>query len=337
MVLPVTKELIEYLDNKEVKKDYRIISSYVYAIITCGSLEDAQKITTYYISRPVNAYHTDLLSIIKELGDYGCAYKVFDYSFRKGMLKDEMSEEVLELIGFFQIQEAKPILIHYAFDGKDYYECRSAIFGLLHFDCSDIQDKIILEIEGIYNKSFFNEYLPVLVSKLKDPRIFLEKLYELGSTVASTDCNGGIVLAFALCGELGRPYFRKVLFDPYWETYGSGTGTDKATYQGIKELNIKFVDLYQEIKKLPSKSREQEYSLHVLFVMLSHRVADNQLPQESLINIYEELYGWKTPNCSDNIIDLCKNYEDLHNKAYQLERAIENKMKEELILQNFNS
>lgn len=134
---------------------------------------------------------------------------------------------------------------------------------------------------------------------------------------------------------IGYPYFKKILFDPHWETSGGGTGTDWATYKGIKKLNIKFVDLYNEIKQMPLNSEEQEYSLQVLLALLAHRIIDQQSSSsESLLEIHEKLYGWDDPNHSNNITDLVRDI-SLSNEVYNLERKIEDKIKETLILQNF--
>lgn len=336
MILQTTHQLVQYLLDPNRKKDYSIISCYTYSIIACGSLKDAQKLTTYYISHSPNYYYSYLVEVINILGDKTCAQKVFDFAFKNGCLKKDVNEEVLELVGKFQIEGSKEILIHYAFDEQDHYVSRSAIMGLLYFDCSDIEEKIIEEIENTYGKGLFKEYIPVLVCKLPNPKSFLEKLYELGENFASTDCNGGIVLAFALCGKIGYPYFKRLLFNPQWETSGGGTGTDWATYQGIKKLDIYFGDLYNEIKEMPFNSDEQQYSLHVLLSLLSHRITDQQShSSESLLEIYEKLYGWDDPNHSNNITDLVRKDDYLRDKTYDLERKIESKIKEELILQNF--
>jgi hypothetical protein len=45
----------------------------------------------------------------------------------------------------------------------------------------------------------------------------LEGIFQPGSTTASTDCNGGIILGVALYGAKGLPCFRQIMLSPHWQ------------------------------------------------------------------------------------------------------------------------
>jgi hypothetical protein len=178
-----------------------------------------------------------------------------------------------------------------------------------------------------------------LVSKIQNPSKILPQLYQLGSTVCSTDCNAGIILGFALSGNKGEAYFRQVLFEPWWETYSSATGTVYWTYVGMVSLGIRFADLYQPIKKKSSKI-DLTYQLTVLYHLLNIKInAQGIFPlkfidlsqMESYISIYRQLFQWENPNQRNNIIDLAKTV-NLDEKFYNLEQLITHKIGEELIL-----
>jgi hypothetical protein len=63
--------------------------------------------------------------------------------------------------------------------------------------------------------------------KTGDPA-WLGRLVEWGEGAASTDCNGGLILGIALPGDdSARAAFSLLLWNPRWEAYGGGTGSDR--------------------------------------------------------------------------------------------------------------
>jgi hypothetical protein len=130
--------------------------------------------------------------------------------------------------------------------GADWGAHASAVDGLLNLPCDSIRDGIRAEVERCYGRNLFPEYVPALAFKTGDPTL-LEGIWTLGSTTASTDCNGGIILGIALYGEAGRPYFRRLMWDPYWEADSTATGSLGALYAGLQCLGTGVVDVHREL------------------------------------------------------------------------------------------
>ncbi len=339
-MLKTTIKLIDHLNDEGQKRDHSYIYSMVIAILKCGNKEDADVLLRQYLANPFDWKHQVLLKIFKKFGDSSYAEKLFTLLVKDDRLvgDNDSITEVLKLFGHFQYEPAKRTLANYAFGLVDtsYYYTKEAIMGLLNFDCNEYQSIIREEIVKCYKQGLFSEFIPALVCKLHDREEFLEPLYELGTNYASTDCNGGIILGFSLCGDEGKKYFKKILFDPHWETYGGGTGADGQTYKGLKNLGITFRELYQEIRRIENKE-QLDYSLKVMLAMIWQRIMDiKDDTAESCSEIFLLMFGWKNGNESDNIIDLLRPFGDERKEeAYEYEKLLRQKMTEEAILENY--
>ena len=204
----------------------------------------------------------------------------------------------------------------------------------MNFECGEYQNEIKSAIENCYDKNLFPEFVPALVCKLNDPTPVLEKLYELGSQYASTDCNAGIILGFSLSGEEGKKYFKKVLFDPLWETYSTSTGTVNFAYQGMKNAGINFNELYQELKYISDKEQLSN-SMDVFFALMERKINDPEINfDESFTDIYNLLFNRDNANESINLTDLALKT-DKAEEVFHIETLIELKMNEEAILKNY--
>ncbi len=334
-MLNATQELIGYLKLDKSKREVAIVCSLVSSILKCGDKSDADAILKQYLTNPSDFHYSYLLPVFKRFGDDSIAEQIFNVSIYENKLNETADTEILEILGHLKFAPIKQILADYLFGSveTDYYILRSAVLGVLNFDCSEHQSSIETEIEKCYGKNLFPEFVPALVCKLNDRTSILEKLYELGSQYASTDCNAGIVLGFSLCGEEGEHYFRKVLFDRNWETSSTGTGTVHFAYEGLKNLGITFKELYHEIKAITDKS-DIEYGVDVLFALLRRRIDDSEInKEESFASLYTTLFTWKNDSESDTIIDLAQRVGKME-EAYELEKLIELKMQEEAILKN---
>lgn len=347
-----TQDLFSYF--KESKQDYSIIQSYCYTISHLGTSEDFQMIEAFFLENFQNRYtHPFINLLIHTQNPQNTAKKVLDTCFENGVLKEDTPEEALTLLGYLKYEPALPILEHYAFNENNYYINQAAILGLLHFPCTHLQVQIKQAIEECYGKNLFKEFIPALVSKLDDKTEILQNLYTLGSTVCSTDCNGGIALGFALSGAEGETYFRKVYAAPYWELDAGATGSVYWTYAGFQHLGITFKKLYQEIKNTQDEKIAKHLTsllLNFLRLKINVNLKTEMLPiqnnaSESYLSIYKRLYGWENPNKSNNIIDFAKKHDihkksyepDLQKQAYELERLLEQKVKEEMLLENLLS
>ncbi len=246
------------------------------------------------------------------------------------------NSKILETLGSLKYEPLKPILAEYLFKNKenDYYTSKYAALGLLHFDCSEFQYEIQNEIEKFYGQNLFPEFFPALVCKLDNNEEILENLYNLGNEDASTDCNAGIILGFSLCGDLGSNYFQIALFNPNWEAGYSSTGTLHFTYQGLKYLNISFKELFQEVKNRESEN-EQSYALQTFLELLGKRIEDVETnPQESLVNLYNLFFSRTSENVVITLNELSEKF-DKTEQVDELQKLIELKMEEEIILKNY--
>ena len=351
-MLKTTNELIEHLKLDKQLRDYRVVESLVYAVLKCGDKSDADVLLLHYLQDPFE--YSQLVPVVKKFGDYQYAEQIYDVCIQKNILNEKTNPDleiledynfpkILEVLAYLKFKPIKQLLANLAFVSGSGLESlgvypfevtSTAALGLLNFDCEEFQDSIETEIEKCYGQNLFLEFVPALVCKLKNKSQVLEKLYDLGKNYASSDCNAGIILGFSLCGEEGRKYFKEVLFDNSWEAYSGSTGTLSCTYQGMKNLDITFKELYSEIKQLSDKVQLND-SLYGLFSLLECKVQDYESnDKESFTDIYTQLYSWETMTTSNTIVDLARKV-DLESEAYRIEQLIEMKMNEEILLKNF--
>jgi len=328
-MLKTTIELVN--DLKANKSSFAKMNSCLKCILKSGNKKDSDALLDYYLSDPFSFESSYLLPIFRKYGDTIYAEKLFQIYHENSKMIEESQTELLELLGYFKHDSMKNILVQYAFAEKvDYYLCRSAVLGLLNFNCKEYEELIENKIVSCYKKSFFPEYVPALVCKIEKKQEILENLFVLGDQYASSDCNAGIVLGFSLCGEIGRRYFIKAMNNPYWEVDSSGTGTIWATYEGIKNLNISFEKLYFTIRE-ESNNSQLENLITVLFSLLERRIEDyNDEGLESFTKLHETLFEWQNKNESNNLIDLARKVSK-EEEAYHLRSKIEIKITEELI------
>lgn len=276
--------------------------------------------------------------MFKKFGDVELAEKIFNTVVVDNKLNEETNPKILNLLGDLKYEPIKSILFQYGFsqDDHDYHLQSSALRGLINFDCHDYVEEIRANIHACYNKSLFPEFMPALVCKLTDKKNELEQLYEQGNTVASTDCNGGKILGFSLCGEEGKIHFKKALFNPNWETFSVSTGTVGFTYEAMKNLDISFAELNSDVKQLHDKS-ELEYALRVLFSLFEMRILDYEDEKMDCFRaLYGIFYSWENPEYSNNFIDMAKQV-NKESEAYQYMRIFETRMTEEILISNFQS
>ena len=340
-MLTTTQELIQYLHPEEKNRNFSVLNAMVHTILSCGSEADAQALLPYYLLQPGNLDHAQILPVLMQYGNTGMAQKIYQAVTQHHRLKEGVDETVLQLFGKLKYEPARPLLIYYALEQEpyQYYLSQHAVLGLLHFNLTDLKPLIKSKIEKCYGQSLFPEFVPALVCKLDAPeqQDVLQKLYELGENTASTDCMGGIVLGFSLCGDAGVPYFWKVLFNPNWELGMSSTGARNYTYKAIQNLQITFRELYQKVKSIED-IEAQRYALDILLEMLEIKatkpLAENT--PETITDILTLLYGWKTATESDNITDLAEKLEKSE-EASRIESLLEQKLKEEMLYHNYLS
>lgn len=327
-----TIALIEILKLPAKERDSSIIRSLVRATLSCGGKSDSDQILLQFISNSQDFDHAFLLPILKKFGDQNDAEQLFNHCITDERLRENEHPEVLEVLAVLKFKQVKPILINYAFEiiETNYFLSESAILGLLNFKCNDIEIQIERAIKQCYEKNLFSEFIPALVCKLKNKGSALEKLYELGTAYASSNCNAGILLGFSLSGPEGKAYFKKALFNPNWEL-DDATGATYFACLGMHNLNITFKELYHEVRNL---EEGKDYALRVLLTLLERRIKGDDIGfKETLRDLYRELFRWKNESESDNLIDISKQ-RDNRERASRLERLIEMKIDEEVLLMN---
>lgn len=335
-MLKTTTELIAHLNQDNQSRNFTVINILVNTILKCGGKEDADLMLNQYLKNPFDFDHAALLPVLKKFGDKHYAEKLFKIFIKNNKLVEHADPALLEVLGHLKYESIKPVLADYIFGqpADDHDLSKNAVLGLLHFDCDEYQKEIETAIENCYHKNLFPEFVPALVCKLENQTIVLEKLYELGSQYASTDCNAGIILGFSLSGQEGRRYFNKVLFDPIWETYSTATGTIHFAYRGMKNAGLTFKEIYSELKQISDKE-QLAYSLAVFFALIEKKVMDPEINfRESFADLYNLLFTWESANESNNLADLAIQA-NLPGEADHLEKLIELKMQEESILKNY--
>ncbi len=327
-MLKTTSELVEYLQLDSSSRDIDYLKPLINSILKCGDKSDADAILSYYLANPFESDYSYLLPVFKRFGDNHFAESI--YNVYQENLKD--NSEILELLGDLKYEPIKPILAEFVFKNpeSDYYLSRYSVLGLLNFNCDEYKNQIETAIEKCYGKNLFPEFVPALVCKLKNKKTVLEKLYILGNEFASTDCNGGIILGFSLCGEEGREYFKQTIFNPNWETGYSGTGTTVCSYMGLKNLGITFRELYEDIKQITDKEK-LKYSLNVFFALLEIKINDFEITKEET---FADIHKFLFQRTKNNLLDLAERTDNLK-EAYEMQKLIELKMNEEVILKNY--
>ncbi|WP_443938201.1 hypothetical protein [Pedobacter sp. MW01-1-1] len=334
-MIPSTQALITYLTCDEKEQQAAVVDSYVKSILKLGTKEDALALLPVYLDNFDDFRYSDLVTLFVQFGDNSFAEKIFSRVFIDNQLVEGADPYLLEVLGVLKFEPIKSIAFEYAFQlqESDYYLQKYAVLCLLNFDCSEYIDTLKTAIEDCLHKNLFSEFVPALVSKIPNPSSLLEELYESGESIASTDCNAGMVLGFSLCGDEGRTYFRKMLFNPNWEANSTSTGTLRYTYLGLQQLNISFAELYEEIKAM-SDLQEVSYALEVLFSLLDCRMADyTSSVTESFIDLYTLFFSRESPTRSNNLIDVADRV-GKEMKAYEYEAKIEKKITEDIILMN---
>ena len=335
-MLKTTRELIDYLKQQGTRADYGLVNAYVNAVLVCGNADDLPAVLAQYIAQQGDFIGTLLLPIVEKWGTANSAQQLFETCFAGELLKENIESELLEVLGNLQFSPIRPILIKYAVDevkNHSYYHGLHATKGLLNFDCSDIEERIRAGIESTYGQNFFPEFLPALVGKIADNAAVIEALYNAGNTSCSTDCNSGIVLGISLCGEKGLPYFKALLFNPNWDAWDGATGTVNFAYEGTINLGLKMGDLYRKIKTIENPE-QLRYAVRVLLALLERKIQDYSLTNnkfESFRSIYEICYQWEDDDVRNNLVDLAGKVK-MEDKAYELERLLEMRVKEEVLI-----
>lgn len=336
-MLKCTADLLAYLHPHNPDRNVPTLISMVNCVMKLGARKDAEMLLDQYLQHMSDFDHQYLLRVFKKFGDNRFAEIIYNSVITDNKLNESANPKILEVLGHLKYEPVKQLLFDYGFSAESsYYLHRSAVLALLNYDCSAYKDQIEKAVADCMGKNLFPEFIPALVSKLPNKGLYLEQLFELGSEFASTDCNAGILLGFALSGEEGKPYFHKALFDPNWETYATGTGTVYFVYQGLKLLGISFNELYEHVI-LATDNKALAYHLWVLFALFDQRLQDYDDENiDSFKSLYNNFYQTKLPHHFPNLAHLAAKVQ-LEDEATTFEKSFETRMTEEMIVQSCTS
>ncbi|SFI84102.1 hypothetical protein [Thermoflavimicrobium dichotomicum] len=343
-MLQTTKDLIQLFHSQDANTpDYQVVRAYVRFIERYGSVADVEPLFDLYLEDPTDLRRQYLLEPIRIHGDDTMAEKMFQACFEDGQLKEEMYGGIFHCLGYLGYEPVKPILYQLLEQGGHALGLDECL-GLLHFSCEGYEEKIAQEIRNCLGKNLFPEFVPSLLCKVPDPAL-IDEVYESGGYWASTDCNGGMVLGIALCGEKERNRFKSILWDERWEAESSSTGTRTWAFVGMQHQQITFRELFEDIKEAQKQGcsqRELKHRLYVLLSMLEMKIFYDyrplkfgKSPDESYQDIYLSLFDWSTPHKDDSIIGWISDYiEDrdyIQREFYQLRDHLELKLEQEVM------
>ena len=344
-MISATASLLElYKNDKNHQRKLELKNAYARAITQYGSYEDVKILLPVFIE--ATEQRDELIEPLMVHGDILTAKALFKACFKKEQLRSGVPEDILHCLGYLGYLPAQPLLFEYA-KSEDYYLSKAACMGLLNLPCDGLERKIEREIKKCYGKHLFPEFLPALAIKTKNESL-LQELFQLGQTTTSTNCNSGIILGIALYGEQGFDWFKKILWNPDWDTVNSSTGARFSLYIGTQILGIRLVELYLELKKRHTSNLisnfQQKHDFNIIISLLDlqivcPRIGLRFVPElnESYTQLYIDLFTCSDPNHDDSIIGLASQTfgygHDIVSKLYEIEKRLLLRMEQEIKIQ----
>ena len=135
-----------------------------------GGPEDADALLALFLEEPTDYRRAGVLDAVMRIGDRDTACKLASTCLAEGRLKEGVPEDVLHALGFLGYTEARDVLWHHAANGTDYYRQKSAALGLLNLPGDGLEREIEAAIRTCAGKNLFPEFLPILASKVGNPR-----------------------------------------------------------------------------------------------------------------------------------------------------------------------
>ncbi|MEU9115789.1 hypothetical protein AB0D04_29425 [Streptomyces sp. NPDC048483] len=302
----------------------------VEVILRHGSRADAEALFPVFLSSP--EAHEQLVPVFARHGDRSLAERLLDAGFKDGRLRRGMPANVLHALGCLGHEPAERLL----WDHIDTpLHDADACLGLLHLPCRSLRTEIAQALERHAGAAWFPEFLPALAAKTGDPS-WLGRLVSWGA-VASTDCNGGLILGIALYGDAARTDYRRMLWNPDWEAYGGGTGANLWAYAGALVLGLGMVDLYADLVTRLRSDADPAVKRHCVrtFAALLRLWAGRRWcglrmapePTETCEALHHLVFEWSTPHTDDSLIgligDLFGPGHPRQAELYELERELE--------------
>ncbi|GLX66825.1 hypothetical protein [Paenibacillus glycanilyticus] len=341
-MLATTKKLKDIIHcNPEL--DSSIVRSYLAVIANYGGLEDARGLLQVFMEEPADYNRTLLLEPIMKHGDLELAEDLYEFAIEQHKLKEDMPSEILHVLGYLGYTGCTETLVS-LLTSEDWHLSKDAALGLLHLPCHGYEQQIRTIIDNSIGKSLFDEFVPALSYKVANNEM-VPKLFEWGNSIVSTDCNAGIILGIALYGPDYKDVIKDILWSENWEAHDTSTGTRNWSYAAMQHVQLTFRELIEDLKSAQIPKRDLFHRLSVLSEMLECKLTLQHQPlrfaatnDESIFDIYRELFEWSNSDHDDSIIGLiARNLQDefdLLNKYNHLRDKLEMKM-EHLIEVNY--
>jgi hypothetical protein len=288
-----------------------VMGARVRLIAQHGGLEDADALLRFFLEAPTDYRRESVLEAVMRLGNLDTAQALATACLDGHHLKDGVCDDVLRALGYLGYEEARDVLWNCAQNGSWTQHCEASL-GLLNLSCVGLERDISDAIRACIGRNLFPEFLPILAHKTGDSDL-PELLFGMGESTASSDCNGGLVYGIALYGEIGAPYFDRLIFSPQWEAWGPGTGTGAWTYEGYRHLNRRLVELALAIRRNHASVPFDQWECQLqTWVALADRFLSDPFPvvrgaphpSESATDIYHAAFGWSSPDRDDSLIGL---------------------------------
>ncbi|MCB0736863.1 MAG: hypothetical protein KDC92_05060 [Bacteroidetes bacterium] len=329
-MLASTQALFRLLSFQEAL-NHELISVHVKVVCKLGSAIDANAILNWMQEQSNLKYVSHLLPVLTKHGTTKHALELYHLSVVNGEMKPDAPEELMAYWGKVGLQSAVSLLAATAFNKQsDHYQIKCSVLGLVHLNTHDYEPKIEAALEACYGRALFAEYHPALVAKLPNRVSHFKRMFELGEEIASTDCNGGLLLGFALSGAEGKPWLKRALYSQAWDSFDYGTGTVYASYKAIKFAQIPLLELYHDLAMVDAQNSQQlAYQLGLLLAMLSLRLQDvDHEPLESVLELYQGLFNQHEAQ-TRNIWEMTENdkqIQELHSLNHLMLAQIESEL-----------
>ncbi|MEN1984622.1 hypothetical protein [Paenibacillus hubeiensis] len=323
-MIQTTSKLLERLKSNTAP-DAAIIDAHCKVISNYGDRSDAAALLRVFMERPEDYRYTALLGPVMRCGDRDLAEQLYRFAFEHGRLKPEMPSELLHVLGYMEYPLDTNYLVDCVLEG-DWYLSKDACLALLHLSCEEQHHRLEEAVEQVVGQAIFSEFLPALCVKWAPAADMVPRLVEWGNR-ASTDCNAGLVLGIALYGPSQKEVLKRLLLEPRWDLCQNGTGSHWWAYMAMPLTGLSVRELIAELRlnepytasdhpasaPCANRSDSAQFSavhryqvLHDLlqFTMEApdHPLRHAQKLQESMEDLYQQLFAWSTPHEDDSIM-----------------------------------
>jgi hypothetical protein len=310
-MLKVTRELIDGIRSAPAGSfsAHTLAHARVAVVARYGGSEDADALLDLFLEAPAEYRRACVLDAVMRAGTGDTARRLASACLSGGRLKKGTQANVLHALGFLGFADARDALWAHAQDGSDHSEQQAASLGLLNLSCAGLEREIEAAIRACVGKNLFPEFLPALACRTENPNL-LQTIFDLGRTTASTDCNAGIVYGIALFGDAGSTHFDQLLFDPYWEAYGPGTGTQWWAYDGFRHLGGSLAALARQVRDRHGAVTLEayEYGVTIWTALAKCWLADppsplrgEAYPAERAADVSRAAFDWSSANEDDSL------------------------------------